>query len=293
MRVLTSRCVAQSGLSTRVGLALLQDLEPGAAEVGDSEEGEQQETDDEESEQEGSAAPSCDGASLPTELRGPPFDLLLLDPCFSPLRRQWAGVQFCEIVRLRRWAERVGIVTTSTPMLPGGVQLRAVLLECPDLWRRHQPVDDVSGVNVRAFNKLLAPRQLLEARSLQLWQWAHRPLSAPFTWGRATLPLPSKMQKVSGEQRVLATGSGGVCHAVCVWIDFEFAAAGAALSTGPPAALSERMPSEPPSQGPWDEPTPWAQGVCFLPRPVAVSIGEGVDVALELDLLTAALKTEL
>ena len=50
MRMLTSRCIAQSGLSTRVGLALLQDvLKPEAVEEGNAEEHEQQKGDKEES----------------------------------------------------------------------------------------------------------------------------------------------------------------------------------------------------------------------------------------------------
>ena len=327
MRVLTSRCVAQSGLSNRVGLALLQESQSDAASE-EEEEGEEEDEGEEEEERgegeegveeganeersgvegeqacekegkgvevekiaEGASLPRAGSALLPAELRGPPFDLLLLDPCFSPLRRIWAGAQLCEIVRLRRWAESMGIVTRTTPMLPAGARLHGVLLECPDLWRRHQPVGDVSGINVRAFNKLLAPRQLLEARSLQLWQWAHEPLSAPFTWGCVALPAPSAMQAVRGEQHVEVAARSGVCHAVCAWIDFEFAA-GAALRTGPPATSGERIQAEP-TQGPWDEPTPWAQAVCFLQQPIAVSVGERVSFALELDLLTAAFKVEV
>eukprot|EP00966_Prymnesium_polylepis_P201439 4667478-Prymnesium_polylepis.1 len=158
MLQLTSRCVACSGLSHRIELALLRLPECSGLpqdDIGNA--GVQYDQGSDGSDGSGTGGGSCvgDGSDdegqqdaallqtpLPAELCGPPADLLLLDPCFSPLRRMWSGVHLCELVRQRRWAEARGLATESTPQLPCSVRLFGALLQCPDLWRRHQVCTD-------------------------------------------------------------------------------------------------------------------------------------------------------
>eukprot|EP00966_Prymnesium_polylepis_P150647 3479856-Prymnesium_polylepis.1 len=88
------------------------------------------------------------------------------------------------------------------------------------------------------------------------------------------------------------TACNGVCHAVCAWAEFDFGG-GAVINAGPRALSKDGSSIEAgPSSlcgTPWNEPVPWAQGVCLLEKPVSVSARQPVEVSLRMDLCTGAL----
>ncbi|KAL1503638.1 hypothetical protein AB1Y20_012112 [Prymnesium parvum] len=252
MRLLTLRFVASAGLSERVKVPLLNEASEDTEEGNGGRDGEQVEEGDE---------AQADQPALPSQLRGPCFELLLLDPSFSPLRGMWSGAHVCEMIRLRRWAEEAGIVAESTPQVPSNVRLMCALLECPDLWRRHQPVGEVSGIDMSMFNRL-------------------QPTSGSAIF--ATVAMGSSSSRSAhvmgnGIFSECATDAFGSWQSSIGLLDLYWCP----LCTGGEADV------------PWVTPTPWAQGICFLEQPTSFSAGDVVEVELNLDLRTAALAVGL
>lgn len=72
-----------------------------------------------------------------------------------------------------------------------------------------------------------------------------------------------------------------------MWVDFDFDGEGARLSTGP------CLKDHPNGGAPFRAPTAWYQGVLFLPEPLVLQAGFDIKIALELNLLTAALSADV
>lgn len=223
---------------------------------------------------------------LPAELSGP-VDLLLLEPHFTVLRGSWAGPHLAELVRRRRWAEGVGVVRRSTPMLPHAARCFAVLLECPLLSARHRPVSHVEGFDFRAFNALAGGAAPFGASplALPLWQFAHRPLSEPFEWARTALPADADANRLHGRAAPAVLDGGGTCHALAVWVDFDLGAACMRTGARPVDGTGDGAPLS--------APTAWPQAILLLPDPLALpsagrtltgSDAGALQLELELDL---------
>jgi hypothetical protein len=244
--------------------------------------------------------------------------LLLFPPSFPHLRHQWSGSHLAEMIR-RALAQQLGLIRPSTPQLPCAFRLRAVLLSCERLSQRHAPAATCCGINVSRFNSLGAPSCF---RSLQLWQWDHTLVGDPFTLAVHALPLARASEEGEGiashvpsfldaEARDLPpVAAASLCHAVAVWVDFNFVASGseglrADASTGPAAGEStlgdgcERDNGWIVATGPVPQlagttraeskqglrgPTPWAQGIYFLEAPVPMACGARPTLSLRMAL---------
>lgn len=241
--------------------------------------------------------------------------LLLLPPSFPHLRHQWSGCHLVEMIRRRALGERLGLIRPSTPQLPCAFRLRAVLLSCERLWQRHAPVATSCGINISRFNSLGAPPRF---RSLQMWQWDHTPIGHPFTLSAQALPLapeepPGDASHVprylNAEARHLPpVAASALCHAVAVWVDFNFVARtsedltadvstargtstlgdsvvcddGWIVTTGPVPQLTTTTRAR--SEQSLRDPTPWSQGIYFLEAPVSIARGERPNLTLRMAL---------
>ena len=215
-----------------------------------------------------------DAATLPPELRGPPFDAVMIEPSFTHLRRCWSGEHLAETVRRRRWAERRALVSAAAPMLPRVAHVFACLLECPELWRRRQRVGDVCGLDLRRFNSLAPPTAETSAHAIGVWQIAHATLSGAVCWSTMHLPLQRQPDGdvVAGGASLVAVRAG-TCHAVCCWVNYDY---GGELQTrtGPTVeGATVRFDA-----------TPWLQGVVLLREPCKLDAGSALEVELHLDL---------
>ena len=311
MRTLSARFVAAAGCSRVVEVMLLERLaeeeDEGEGEEeeeskgeGDDDEGGDEDAGKDEAEAEGEGAGVEDGGGECASAAPPPspprssadwattealrtalgigaagwrFDALLIEPSFTAFKRCWAGEQLAEALRRRWWAEAHGLVARCAPMLPSSAKLRACLVECHDLWRRHGPVADVADVDVRRFNSLCRPFHSV-GRSLPLWQYTHRVLGPGRTWAEVGLPIEGEQGVLGGTiPATLSPGLGplrGTVHAICAWVDYDYGeGAGVALvQTGPmPEDTNEATSSLLPRFGP----TPWWQGIVFLQTPIELS----------------------
>ena len=260
MRTLSARFAATAGCSRLIELALEEAFGAG----GDDEEEDEAEA-EEEAESEATLAP---------ELCGPPFDALLIEPSFTQLQRSWSGEHLAEIDRRWRWAVKRGLVSASAPMLPRSAKVYACMLECEELWRRHQRVGEVCGVDVHRFNSL-APSDESSVRSLAVWELRHAVVSSVECWANMQLPLDAA--GVVEGTAALRSASVGVCHAICCWVDFAFHADGAdephlVTQTGCSPASSRFTSS------------PWMQGVVLLGAPRQLAPDELIETRLTLDL---------
>ena len=222
------------------------------------------------------------------------LDALLVEPSFGSHKRCWAGEHLAEMVARRRWAERRGLIAADAPQLPSAARLRGCLVECADLFRRHQRVGDVCGLDCRPFNALaLPPSWARRARSLPLWQYTHRVLSRPATLAHAPLPVPSpppsaasSMDAAAATRASLVRGAAtlsstcaGTCHALCVWVDFDFGPSARLVRTGPTTEADD-------AEGLAFGPTAWWQAVLFLEEPCQLEgAGARLEATVELDLL--------
>ena len=267
MRALSAQFVAAAGLSSRISLVLSQ---PAVAKSSSS------------SSSSGSESASGDEGlgedatcsflpdALPDTLRGSaPFELLVVEPSFGRLRRMWAGEHLAECISRWQWAQERGLVSATTKMLPSRAMLCVSVVECPELWRRHQRVGNVCGVDVKRFNALSPPRRG-EARSLALWQFAHSSLSDAGCCTQISLPAESRL--ISGAC-TLRCVKPGTCHAIVAWIDFGYGEGCSVRTGGASSGAAIRF-----------EPTPWAQAVVFVEEPAVVGADVEVTVEVTMDL---------
>jgi hypothetical protein len=104
------------------------------------------------------------------------------------------------------------------------------------------------------------------------------------------LPAAPSLDTQSGSVMVRASAAG-VCHAICVWVEFDFTPSHVCAAEGDASILDTgpRLATDQAEGAAWCAETAWAQGICFLGTPVSLEAGEQVGVSLELNLLTAAM----
>ena len=221
-------------------------------------------------------------AGEPPAALGGAFDLVVIEPSFSELHRCWAGEQLAAMQSARQWAEASGLAGRSTPQLPSRATLEALLIEAPALWRRHGPVGEVCGLDLSSFNRLVdADDDASQTRSLPLWQWPHRRVTATTTWATAALPFRGGAAwRWRGEAEFVATAAG-TAHAVVAWLNLGAGGgdgAGAGAGDGDGALLVRTGPANEDTAAP----TSWAQAFGFFAEPLALEAGQAVRLRFEL-----------
>ena len=269
------------------------------------------------------------GLSTPPSLTAPAgtkLDALISEPYFEPLEE---GCVWAKGHALLWWwsvasVRRAGLLPDHAPIWPALARLRGVLVSIPQLWAATRRVEAIclpngDTLHLEAFGHTsTGPGSGREAsaggsetsgdggsvdggvtRTYSVWQHAHEVVSDPFDLMTLdfTSPPPSRLATIAGgvDAVALATGQGTgqapgasitlpVAHAVVLWIDY---AGGAGLGVQWPAALSTGL-----LEG--GKPTPWGQGVHFLPRPIVCpESGNIARVAAVLDPLEGHLAVEV
>lgn len=172
-------------------------------------------------------------------LCGEPFARACEDStCDSHFWHHWAQVDALRF-SLRPGAE----------LLPRHFRLQAVLITCPELWRRRQEVTQVQGVDVSAMNRLHPKESGRSARfPCGLWQLEHAIVSDPGTLCLVDMAEPFPTQPLSFPELHLA--ADGAVHGLATWTDVWL---GTWVST---ARVARRF-----------RPAPARQGVVLAPEP--------------------------
>ena len=169
-------------------------------------------------------------------------------------------------------------------MLPRSARAYVCLVTCAELWRRHQPVGECCGLDMRRFDRL-APPNSATARSIPLWQFSHTALTNAVCWCDSLLTAIDV--ELTGRASLRAL-SDGRCHAVCCWIDFSYdvgkdASPGLITSTGPAGGPDVTQSGQQEST-PLFGPSPWTQGIVLLDTPLQATAGELLQATLSLDI---------
>ena len=176
--------------------------------------------------------------------------LAVLEP-FVAEARPW-----CMAVALRRRGLQ------NWDVVPAGIHILAVLVECEGVWMARQPLGSLCGLSMKAANPFLVPAR---NRPLEcnLCEMAWRPLSSP----RRVLELDLSSNRADASAvEALEVATAGRCHGIAIWAEFEVEAA--VLSTGPSSSRA---------------PTGWSQALHLFEEPVGLMEGMMLELHLAVD----------
>jgi hypothetical protein len=180
-------------------------------------------------------------------------DLCVAEPNYQVME-DWPIVQALNLYYTVRSLRRRGILTEHTIMLPGTAHLVGCAIESMQLHSAYRPCgyDDkdtsrtsdnssmIHGIQHRVINRLLGQHQSgnhddgnnndhdIKSQyqpyglSLPMWQYDYTRLTPPVELGCLSYNTPSSDVSIQTTSRVPFFNRSGVCHAMMVWVEYDF-----------------------------------------------------------------------
>eukprot|EP00123_Amoebidium_parasiticum_P020655 comp54193_c0_seq1/m.47739 comp54193_c0_seq1/g.47739 ORF comp54193_c0_seq1/g.47739 comp54193_c0_seq1/m.47739 type:complete len:666 (-) comp54193_c0_seq1:66-2063(-) len=162
-----------------------------------------------------------------SDLDGHKVDVLVAEPYFLAAVLPWQHVYL--------WYARERLSPHLSPtakILPGKATLRAAAVWFKDLWKSHDNIGSVCGLDLTAFQVLLdrAGSTRGGVHTYQVAEYVHKHMTEAFdllTFDFNSTPVTSLSQRV-----VVDFKDTGDCHGVLLWMDYELVP-GTTISTSP------------------------------------------------------------
>lgn len=172
--------------------------------------------------------------------------------------------------------------------LPGCGTLRGVAVSLPELWRSRQALNSVEGVDLTAANALLGvvgdgssegaaggaagAASGVPVMPYAVWQCGGGYEEVSERFDLLKFDFGGAVADVAGEATVVATPTGGTCHALVYWMEYGF---GCGTDGGEPV-----VSGAPPAGG---RPGPSEQAVQLLSAPLVLQPGQRLHVEAKFD----------
>jgi type III protein arginine methyltransferase len=175
------------------------------------------------------------------------IDLCVAEPYYEVME-DWPLIQALNLYFMTRSLRKRGILTDRTIMLPGTVRLVGCAIESKQLYSAYRPCGDddevsdnssmIHGIRHRVINRLLSQyhssdydgvnkdddtkHRFQYDLSLPMWQYDCTRLTPPVELARLSYNEPSAEASVQTTSRVPFFNRSGVCHAMMVWVEYDF-----------------------------------------------------------------------
>eukprot|EP00742_Colponemidia_sp_Colp-10_P013091 GILJ01014764.1.p1 GENE.GILJ01014764.1~~GILJ01014764.1.p1 ORF type:complete len:579 (+),score=48.57 GILJ01014764.1:417-2153(+) len=134
-------------------------------------------------------------------------NLIISDCIYESLGNVWVEQHI-----IYHWYQKA-VIGSSCESIPYRADLRACLIEAPDLWRVHTPVQLVEGIDMSALNAYYTR----SVSSVRIWDHQFKTVSSPVTL--LTYDLSQPVHSVSNIVTMCAEEVSGTVHGLLLWID--------------------------------------------------------------------------
>lgn len=222
-----------------------------------------------------------------------PVAAFLLEPHLacteeSPLQTLAALLDVCRALRPLLQPALEG----GAALVPGYARIYGAVVSCEDLWRVHQPVGRVQGIDMSAANAMRGGVEW-ETREIPLWQHHHTVLTSPMLLAELSLAAaPTERLSIEMQAHVVSLEDSThgspeqSCHAVALWVEYDICEeeedkSSLAKELAPPSRSCWNIGDLKPGLAPVSTAT---HDVAFFPECITVSPGDPVVLTLLIDL---------